>query len=110
MKQLLLVFIFIFNVFSGQISAQSFQENSVDVVSVSAYPNPTKDFLYLKTSNPNTRIKTVTFYSILGNTVAEIIINSSFSEIRLDRLKPGKYFMKYTLSNNTQKIIQIIKQ
>lgn len=116
MKKLLSTFIFVFILFFGQISAQSFQniapnsQNSGNEQPVMAYPNPAKEFLYLKTSNPNLKIKTTTFYSILGNIVAEMPINASYSEIRVDKLKPGKYLMKYVLNDNTQKVIQIIKQ
>ena len=56
------------------------------------------------------KIKSATFYSILGNVVADVQINANYSEIRVDRLKQGKYLMRYVLSNNTQKIIQVIKQ
>jgi hypothetical protein len=75
-----------------------------------AYPNPARDFIYLKTKNPLLKVKSVYFYSILGNQVAEYYVDASFSEIRLDRLKSGKYLMRYILSDNTQKVTQIIKQ
>ena len=69
-----------------------------------------RKILYLKTSDPNVKIKSATFYSILGNVVADVQINANYSEIRIDKLKQGRYLMRYVLSNNTQKIIQIIKQ
>ena len=75
-----------------------------------AYPNPTKDYIMLKTKNPNQKIKSVTFYSILGMQVAEYSINSPYTEIQLDKMKSGKYLLRYTLSDNTQKVMQIIKQ
>ena len=52
----------------------------------------------------------LTFYSILGMEVAQYAVNMNSGEIRLDRLRPGKYLMKYTLSDNTQKVTQIVKQ
>ncbi len=75
-----------------------------------AYPNPTKDILVLKSKDQNLKIKSAAFYSILGVQVAEYNINSGSSELRLDKLKPGKYLLRYTLSDNTQKVTQIIKQ
>ena len=110
-----LLFLFFFSIISlGQMEAQSFQtgksSQTANDKELIAYPNPAKDFLYLKTSAPNVKIKSATFYSILGNVVADVQINANYSEIRIDKLKQGRYLMRYVLSNNTQKIIQIIKQ
>ena len=77
---------------------------------VVAYPNPAKDFIIVKSKDTSLKIKTVTFYSILGMQLAEYAVNMNSGEIRLDKLKPGKYLMRYTLSDNTQKITQIVKQ
>lgn len=114
MKTILYLFLLLLSLTTQCVFAKSNMHHSFgqydndDIVSI--YPNPAKDLLYLKTNNPNIQIKNITFYSILGNTVSEMTINSSYSEIRLDKLRPGKYLMKYHLSNNTQKILQIIKQ
>lgn len=106
MKKLLYSFIFLIFLHFGHLSfAQPFNNEPV-----LAYPNPAKEFLYVKTADPNLKIKSVSFYSILGNKVADISINASYSEIRVDKLKSGKYLMKYALSDDTQKVIQIIKQ
>lgn len=75
-----------------------------------AYPNPAKDFIVVKSKYVSLKIKSVVFYSILGMQVAEYPVNMNSAEIRLDKLRPGKYLMKYMLSDNTQKVIQIIKQ
>ncbi|HPW87554.1 MAG TPA: T9SS type A sorting domain-containing protein [Kaistella chaponensis] len=118
MKKLLFSLIFIgsLTVFSENISAQSVARESVtssqksdDGVLV-AFPNPAKDFIIVKSKDSDLKVKSVTFYSILGMQVAEYIVNMNSGEIRLDKLRPGKYLMKYTLSDNTQKVTQIIKQ
>ena len=98
--------------FSGEMKAQSARtigQRTDDGILV-AYPNPTKDVLILKSKDDSAKIKTVTFFSILGAQVAEYNINSNNAELRLDKLRPGKYLMRYTLDDNTQKITQIIKQ
>lgn len=102
--------------FSGEAKAQetlreplSASQKSDDGALV-AYPNPTRDFIILKAKNPSLKVKSVTFYSIIGTQVLDISANSNTAELRLDRLKPGKYLMKYTLSDNTQKVTQIVKQ
>lgn len=118
MKKLLFSLIFIgsLTAFSEKISAQSVMrepmatsQKSDDGVVV-AYPNPAKDFIIVKSKDTSLKIKTVTFYSILGMQLAEYAVNMNSGEIRLDKLKPGKYLMRYTLSDNTQKITQIVKQ
>lgn len=118
MKKLLFSLIFIgsLTTFSEKISAQSVMrepmtasQKSDDGVVV-AYPNPAKDFIIVKSKDTSLKIKTVTFYSILGMQVAEYSVNMNSGEIRLDKLKPGKYLMRYTMSDNTQKITQIVKQ
>jgi hypothetical protein len=103
-------------VFSEKVSAQSVARESVssslksdDGVLV-AYPNPAKDFIIVKSKDNSLKIKSVTFYSILGMEVAQYNINMNSGEIRLDKLRPGKYLMKYTLSDDTQKVTQIIRQ
>lgn len=75
-----------------------------------AYPNPAKDYIIVKAKDSSVRIKNVTFYSILGMQVADFYVNMNSGEVNIDRLRPGKYLMKYTLSDNTQKVTQIIKQ
>lgn len=110
MKKLLLLF-FLMVIYSN-VSAQTsfgFGASKDDNVII-AYPNPAKDFLLLKVKDNSLKIKSVSIYSILGVQVAEFIINAELTEIRLDRLKSGKYLLRYSLSNNSQKTIQIIKQ
>ena len=75
-----------------------------------AYPNPAKDFIIVKSKDAFLKIKSVTFYSILGTEVGTYSVNMSSGEIRLDKLRPGKYLMRYLMSDSTQKVIQIIKQ
>lgn len=118
MKKLLLIFTFLllFCCFGSLSAQQSYSSNyysssqkSDDGVLV-AYPNPAKDFIVLKSKDSSLKIKSVTFYSILGNQVAQYNLNLYSGEINLDRLKPGKYLMKYVMSDDTQKVTQIIKQ
>ena len=118
MKKLLFSLIFIgsLTVLSEKVSAQSVSrepiatsQKSDDGVLV-AYPNPTRDYIIVKSKDSSLKIKTVTFYSILGMQVAEYAVNMSSGEIRLDKLRPGKYLMRYTMSDNTQKVTQIVKQ
>lgn len=118
MKNLLSLIIVICSLtaFSGKITAQTVQKAQMtasqktdDAVMV-AYPNPARDFIIVKSTDSALKIKSVTFYSILGMQVADFAVNMNSGEIRLDRMRPGKYLMRYVMSDNTQKVTQIIKQ
>ncbi len=116
MRKLLLLFIFLgaFVGFFGNMKAQikepaSLSQKSDDGVLV-AYPNPAKDFLIVKAKDPNLKIRSVIFYSILGTQVASYSVNMNSGEINIEKLKPGKYLIRYILSDNTMKVTQIMKQ
>ncbi len=100
---------------SNSIFAQTTSRNTpafqkIDEGVLVVYPNPARDYIMIKSKDLSLQIKSVTFYSILGMQVAEYQINKNSEEIRLDRLRPGKYLMRYLLSDNTQKVMQIVKQ
>lgn len=110
----LMIFLGFFMGFSVSMNAQmrervSASQKSDDGVLV-AYPNPAKDFLVVKAKDPSLKVKSVTFYSILGMQVATYVVNFNAGEINIERLKPGKYLVRYILSDNTQKVTQIVKQ
>lgn len=115
MRKILLLFIFsaIFLGFSNQMKAQQREPSSLSQKSddgiLTAYPNPAKDVLVVKAKDASLKIKNVTFYSIMGTQVASYNINTNRSEINIDKLKPGKYMIRYILSDNTQKVTQIVK-
>ncbi|UOU96745.1 T9SS type A sorting domain-containing protein [Chryseobacterium daecheongense] len=117
MKKLLLLFIFLgtFVGFSSNLKAQQFREPSTaskksDDGVLIAFPNPAKDYLIVKAKDSSLKIKSVIFYSILGTQVASYSVNMNSGEINIERLKPGKYLIRYILSDNTQKVTQIVKQ
>lgn len=118
MKRLLLYILFAGFFLAGTVSVDAqladrsslsaAQKNDEGVMIV--YPNPARDVIMVKSKDAALTIRSVTFYSILGAQVAEYQINKNSDEIRLDRLRPGKYLMRYVLSDNTQKVTQIVKQ
>ncbi|WP_288443336.1 T9SS type A sorting domain-containing protein [uncultured Chryseobacterium sp.] len=116
MKKLLLLFLFVgtFVGFPNNFKAQLREPGSItqkaDDGVLLAYPNPAKDFLIIKAKDSSLRIKSVTFYSILGMQVASYTVNMNSGEINIEKLKPGKYMIRYILSDNTQKVTQIVKQ
>lgn len=100
-----------FSMANAQIAREpmSLSQKSDDGVLV-AYPNPARDNILVRSKDASLKIKSVTFYSILGMQVANYSVNANAAEINIERLRPGKYLMRYVLSDETQKVTQIIKQ
>lgn len=114
-KNLLVLFLVFLSTSVGKFSAQISQPpiistQKADDGVLTAYPNPAKDVIVVRSKDSSLKIRSVTFFSILGIQVADFTVNMNSAEIRLDRLRPGKYLMRYLLSNNTQKVVQIVKQ
>lgn len=77
---------------------------------ITVYPNPARDYIIVKTKDEAVKIKQISFFSILGVQVADYKLNTNSIEIRLDKFRPGKYLMRYVLSDNTMQVTQIVKQ
>jgi hypothetical protein len=78
-------------------------------LSVSAYPNPTTDFLILEVkefelSNPNFQL-----YDIHGKLLQSKRITSNQTSIVMDNLVPAVYFVKVIQNAKEVKIFKIIK-
>jgi len=94
----------------GQVSDHRITSSGTAERDILVYPNPVRDNVTLKVSEGN-RLKNIAIYSIVGKLVAEYKgLNQNSVNLRLNRLKPGKYLVKYTLSDNSQKATQLIKQ
>jgi Secretion system C-terminal sorting domain len=74
---------------------------------VEIYPNPVKDFIYLKTIVP---ISSIEFVDITGKSWSEVpmVIDKNTSQIDVSGYAPGKYFMiiSTTLGETTKQIIK----
>jgi hypothetical protein len=46
----------------------------------------------------------------LGTQIASYSVNMNSGEVNIEKLKPGKYLIRYILSDNTMKVTQIMKQ
>ncbi len=110
-----MLFFGLFLGFGGDAKAQTIKEPNAAIQKVDdgvllAYPNPAKEFVIIKAKDSDIKIKSVSFYSILGMQVLVYNVNMNAAEISLQKLRPGKYLMKYSLSDGTTKVKQIIKQ
>lgn len=85
------------------LSVATFSENDFMV-----YPNPTQDFIIV-TFPKESKVKTFSLYTILGQKVLEKSISSPATTISLKSLDSGVYFYKIE-SNDFSKSGKIIKQ
>ena len=69
----------------------------------SLYPNPTKDILYLNSSQIINRIR---IYNNLGQLLGDYLLNDTAGEINLSKLENGIYFIKV---NDHLKSYSVIK-
>jgi len=88
-------------------ASEIFSINS-DNINIKLFPNPTENFIYLKTSefkNMNYRIS-----DINGKILKEGNIISEMTEISVSKFPAAFYFFKIMKNKETIKIYQIVKQ
>ncbi|WP_336664553.1 T9SS sorting signal type C domain-containing protein [Elizabethkingia meningoseptica] len=68
-------------------------------------------YVNLQVSDPRFKLKSVTIYAIIGKPIMKLDnINLSMVKLPTEQLKPGKYLIKYTLSNNINQVMQLIRE
>jgi hypothetical protein len=92
-----------------EISSISGIENPYINLELSAYPNPTTDYLTLKIVNWELSSLNFQLYDISGKLIETRKILSSTEKIKLSNLPTATYFLKVTNNNNQIKTFKIIK-
>lgn len=99
------------NFIQAQSTAVDYGVTSASDRDLVIYPNPVRDNATIKTMQAGVKLRTLVIYSIVGKEVAEYRnLNQSSINLNLVQLRPGKYLVKYTLSDRTEKVAQLIKQ
>jgi len=78
-------------------------------LSVSAYPNPTTDFLELKVESEKLKNLSFQLYNMNGKLLQSAKITGSQTSIVMSNLVPATYFVKVTEGNKEVKTFKIIK-
>jgi len=90
--------------------ASSLNDSSKRSVPVNLIPTGNHE-LNLQIEDSHFKLKSVTIYAVIGKPVMELKnINLSMVKLPTEQLKPGKYLIKYTLSNNIDQVIQLVKE
>jgi hypothetical protein len=78
-------------------------------LSVSAYPNPTSDFLKLHIQNSDLKELSYQLTDISGKTLENKIVTDSETSIDLHKLVPASYFLNVISGKTAVKTFKIIK-
>jgi hypothetical protein len=78
-------------------------------LSISAYPNPTTDFLELKVESEKLKDLSYQLYDMNGKLLQSEKITSNQTSIVMSNLVPATYFVKVTERNKEVKTFKIIK-
>ncbi len=79
-------------------------------LNISAFPNPTSDYLKLKVENGGQQDLYCTLYRADGRIILQKQIESSISEIPMYSYVSATYFLKIFDNNKTLKTFKIIKE
>ena len=92
-----------------EISVETGIEQTAINLAVSAYPNPTTDFLTLKVDNSDFSGLSFYLYDINGKLLQSKKLEGSETRIEMSNLIAATYFVKVTKSNHAIKTFKIIK-
>ena len=84
-------------------------DNHTINLELTAYPNPTTNFLTLNVGNAELSTLNFQLYDILGKLIESRKIISSSETIAIENLPTATYFLKVTNNNNEVKTFKIIK-
>jgi hypothetical protein len=102
------------------IITQGFQQSKLTITtieelpesefSITAFPNPANDFVYLKSNLNESDDVYFTMFDLNGKIVMQDKIYSTLEKVSFRALKSGVYFIKISLNNKEMKTIKVIKQ
>ena len=78
-------------------------------INLSAFPNPTFDFLTLKIESESTKNLSYLLLDINGKLLASQKLDGAETKIAMNNYAAATYFVKITENNNTLKTFKIIK-
>lgn len=78
-------------------------------VSVSAYPNPTTDFITLDVSKPEIKNSNYILYDVNGRIIKEGIVTQKSTSIEINDLQASVYFLEVKINNEKVKQFKIVK-
>lgn len=80
-----------------------------EVISLSAFPNPTSDYLTLRIESDYIEGLDCTMYNISGKEIMQQQIGSSETSIDMQSLPPATYFVRVTKGKNEVKTFKVVK-
>ncbi|MBI5540627.1 MAG: T9SS type A sorting domain-containing protein [Bacteroidia bacterium] len=84
-------------------------DNNEIILEMLAYPNPTTNFLQLKTSNYNNENIIYQLTDVNGKLIETKKIENNITNIVMENLTPANYFLTVFINNKETKTFKIIK-
>ncbi len=81
-------------------------ENVLSENQIKVYPNPAQESFFLEVNNP---VGTYTLFSAQGQVCKKAKVSQLKTEISIEDLSKGIYFLKYINENNSQSVKRIIR-
>lgn len=78
-------------------------------LSITAFPNPTTDYLTLRTKNVDNQNLSFQLYDINGKMIQKSKINISETRISMTEIPPAIYFLKIIDNGKEVKVFKIVK-
>ena len=79
------------------------------MISLTAFPNPTNDFLTLRIDGDYIEGLDCTMFDISGKEIMQQQIGSSETSINMQSLSPATYFVRVTKGKNEVKTFKVVK-
>ena len=92
-----------------EISVVTGIEQTAINLAISAYPNPTTDFLLLKVESEKLKDLSYQLYDLNGRLLESKKVTGNETSIAMSNLVPATYFVKVTEGNKEVKTFKIIK-
>lgn len=91
------------------ITSLSNPELTALTLSVQTYPNPTTDKIVLDLNNIEPTGLSYVLYDLNGRTITNAVVNQTQTQIEMQNLAAGAYFLKVNKNNAELKTFKIIK-
>ena len=95
--------------YKGALTLSSSHSIKQFVSSISIYPNPTKNIVRIDVKDNSYEYGTINIINILGETIESLKVTKQVSEVNLERLTSGIYFISFSNEKGTT-VRKIIKE
>ena len=93
----------------SKLTVTNITENQFNGIEINAFPNPTNDFILVKTKTNNKTNMDICLFDLKGNLIFKQKMINKEQNIKMNNYNSGTYILKITENNKEIKTFQIIK-